>query len=373
MKVRNVKNKEELAVIEQSPEEREAAREAERLKRRRKARRKTAGRIIDRIFGFFLATGIVFGLAGLGLEYVLIKGPSPALKETFVMTMLETRRFTFIPNIFLTEEEVEEIRSRNVRELDSEQDLSMIHIPDTSEEPDGVPGADAYGLIDEDGDGIIYEDIMGPGYVGYMLTILDPTRVFVGMPDGYGGVGLTLEEMCQKYDAIGGINAGGFVDDGGSGLGGLPQGLTIIDGVCYNQSGSDSVVGLDANGILQVGYYTLEDAESLGIVSGVSFSPVLIYNGEAMEVSSSGVNPRTAIAQRADGAIMMLVIDGRQVHSIGASYTDVINILLDHGAINAINLDGGSSTTMYYNGAYVNKCSSANGIARPLPDAFLFR
>ena len=90
-------------------------------------------------------------------------------------------------------------------------------------------------------------------------------------------------------------------------------------------------------------------------------------------MESSGLNPRTAIGQRDDGCILMLVVDGRQVHSYGATYKDLQDIMLEYGAVNAFNLDGGSSTTMWYNGSYVNSCSSANGIARPIPDAFLFR
>ena len=66
-------------------------------------------RLIDRIFGLFLAAAIVFGIFGLALEYILLKGPSPALRDSFVMTMIWTRRFDFIPNIFLTEKEIKDI------------------------------------------------------------------------------------------------------------------------------------------------------------------------------------------------------------------------------------------------------------------------
>ena len=69
----------------------------------------TVVRLIDRIFGLFLAAGIVFGIFGLTLEWILLKGPSPALRDSFVMTMIWTRRFDFIPNIFLTESEIEDI------------------------------------------------------------------------------------------------------------------------------------------------------------------------------------------------------------------------------------------------------------------------
>jgi len=189
------------------------------------------------------------------------------------------------------------------------------------------------------------------------------------------GEALTLEEMVNKYGAIGGINAGGFKDEGGSGLGGQPEGLTVIDGVCYGDTNGESVfVGLDDQGIMHVGYYTAWSAEVNNIKNGVSFGPVLIINGEPVNPSSlpSGVNPRTAIGQRSDGAILMLVIDGRQAHSMGATYQDCMEIMLSRGAVNAINMDGGSSTSMYYNGEYVNRNSSTAG-ARPLPTAFLFR
>ena len=209
-----------------------------------------------------------------------------------------------------------------------------------------------------------------------MLIVLDPSRVFVGMPNGYGGVGLTLEQMCQKYDALGGINAGGFVDDGGAGLGGLPEGLTIVDGVCYNEGyGGDSFAGLSVDNILHVGYFSLSDVQYTNIRDGVSFGPILIRNGEPTNPKylSSGVNPRTAIGQRSDGAILMLVIDGRQAHSMGATYQDCVDIMLDYGAVNACNMDGGSSTSLWMNGDYVNSCSSQSGESRPLPTAFLIR
>ena len=91
------------------------------------------------------------------------------------------------------------------------------------------------------------------------------------------------------------------------------------------------------------------------------------------EIAVSGVNPRTAIGQRADGIVLMLVIDGRQLHSVGATYSDVVDIMLDYGAVNACNMDGGSSTSMWYQGVYVNSCSSQDGKSRYLPDAWLFK
>ena len=347
----------------------------EKKKKIRRARRLRRHRFWDRVAGFIIVSVLLFGCTALGLEYILLKGPSPALRDIFINTMDETRRFRFVPRIILSEEELKEIKA-NEKKLEGgvSTDASLITIS-AKENPDDH--TDGYGLVDEDGDGIIFLEVKGNGFMGYMTVILDPTRVFVGMPDNYGGIGLTLEQMVQKYDAIGGINGGGFRDDGGAGLGGEPEGLTIVNGVCYNPSAfsTEGFAGLDKDGILHVGFYTYDECVELGIVNAVSFGPILITNGEPTppEFLTSSVNPRTAIAQRADGAILMLVIDWRQVHSIGATYQDVVDLLLDYGAVNACNMDGGSSTVMYYQGRYVNSCSAENGQPRPLPDAFLFK
>ena len=363
------------AQAEPSAEELEAAeKEKDRQRLRKKVRHKRAMRFWDRLAGFIFVTVLVVGCACLGLEYIILKGPSPALRSMFISTMDETRRFRFIPQIFLTAEELAAERTTAVAETDLTTNKELITVA-AKEENKSDDHADAYGLVDEDGDGIIFQEVKGNGYKGYMIVILDPTRVFVGKPDSYGGVGLTLEQMVEKYGALGGINAGGFKDDGGGGLGGEPEGLTIVDGVAFSLDSftTEGFAGLDRNGILHVGFYTYEDCVANDIVHAVSFGPILVSNGEPVEPPSSSVNPSTAIGQRADGAIIMLVIDGRQVHSIGATYQDMMDLMLDYGAVNAINMDGGSSTVMYYDGRYVNSCSAEGGQPRPLPDAWLFK
>lgn len=350
--------------------------ERERKKAKKRRLRRKVMTVVDRIFGFFMATGIVVAFACLALGMIICRGPSESLKETFVMTMFETRRFDFVPLVFLPEEEAYAIREARNDEETQAMDSSLIKIPGDDENADAE--TIDYGTVDEDGDGIIYEEIKGNGYAGHMLIVLDPSRVFVGMPDeyGYSAYGLTLDVMCEKYNAVGGINAGGFYDPSGAGLGGFPDGLTVIDGVRHNDGrGGDCFAGFDINNVLWVGYYTAEDMDPMQIRDGVSFGPILVQNGVMTDEKQllGGVNPRTAIGQRADGAVLMLVVDGRQAHSIGATYLDMAEVMMDYGAVNAINMDGGSSTVMWYNGDFLNSCSSANGISRPLPNAFLIR
>ena len=346
--------------------------------KKKKSGGKTAVRVIDRIFGLIIAAVIVLGVFGLALEWVILKGPSPELRDSFVMGMLWTRRFDFIPYIFLSQDEIQDIVNNrfNTNETGGATDTSLITIKAKEEtDPEQGPQPDDYGLIDEDGDGIVFVDVKKKGFVGKMMVVYDPSRVFVGKPEVYGGYGLTLEALCERYDAIGGINGGAFVDEEGGGTGGWPDGLTISDGEPTMMGSERTFVGFDENDVLFVGDIDAESAKELNIRCGVSFGPALLINGEAVYSSSmeSGINPRTAIGQRADGAVLMLVIDGRQMHSIGASFGDARDVMIDFGAVNACNLDGGSSTVMYYDGEYINSPSSASGTSRALPNGFLIK
>ena len=335
-------------------------------------------RFIDRVFGLIVAAVIVGGIFGLALEWILVKGPSPALRDSFVMTMMWTRRFDFIPQIFLTQEETDTIFNEHWSINNTEAtDTSLITVKASQPKSDGESGpqADDYGYIDEDGDGIIIVDVKKKGFVGKMVIILDPSRVFVGKPEVYGGYGMTLDALCERYGAIGGVNGGAFFDEEGGGTGGYPDGLTIADGEAFMAGHERTFAGFTKDNVLFVGDIDLESAEDFNIRCGVSFGPALIVNGQGVYggFMETGINPRTAIGQRADGAVLMLVIDGRQMHSVGCSFGDVRDVMIDFGAVNACNLDGGSSTVMYYNGEYINSPSSASGTSRTLPNGFLFK
>jgi exopolysaccharide biosynthesis protein len=111
------------------------------------------------------------------------------------------------------------------------------------------------------------------------------------------------------------------------------------------------------------------------IRDAVSFGPNLIVNGKPMIKSGDGgggIQPRTAIAQRQDGTVLFLAIDGRQKNSLGATLKDVQNVFLKYGAYNAANLDGGSSSTMILDNQLVNKPSDILG-ERALPSAFIIK
>ena len=331
-----------------------------------------------RLLLVLMETVLLAGIALYSVMFVLAKGPSPTAGNLFVMSVRETSAIGFLANLFFTEEEIARIEaSRNVDEY-VETDTSLININmenGQGGESAAGPQADAWGLVDEDGDGIIVEPVKGEGYSGYMMVVLDPSRVIMGsIPESFGGRGYTVEQMVKEFDAVAGINAGGFDDPNGQGDGSIPDSLVVVDGEIYYAGNGyrDGFVGFDSNYIMHVGRPTTTEIREKDIRYGVCFGPVLISNGVPADpdVLSSGLNPRTAIGQRSDGSVLMLVIDGRQVISLGATFQDLVDIMLEYGAVNACNLDGGSSTLMWYEDGYINNCASVIGI-RPVPTTFL--
>ncbi len=366
-----------------------AARKARRakLRRRRKIRR-----VLWRCTLSLLTVIVLLLAALLSAGHSAFLGPSRTVADLLTVTMLETSALKFVPRIYYSEPEIEAIVARNqLGEVQEEADTSLIVIAQPTPEapaPEVTPAPNAADLITSEPtvpplyeeDGISIFDVQGGTYNGYMMIVQDPSRVSVGVcRDGFNSKpGLLLHEIAQRYDAVAAINGGAFEDTNGQGNGGTPTGLVVSEGKLLHKANTSSIhditVGFNQDDILVFGRFSTAEAKEQGLRDALAFGPVLVYNGEPAPVkgASSGLNPRTAIGQRADGAVLMLVIDGRQANSIGASYADLIKIMLDYGAVNAVNLDGGSSSMLYYNGEYLNNGVTLTG-SRRLPTAFIVR
>ena len=347
--------------------------------------KKSKRSVVKTIFGIFgkilvvllVTVGLLAAALYCGLQ-VLIHGPSTTARDLFVRTVCETSAAGFLAEMFLTDAQIEAIVLGGGEAEYVQTDTSLIQLPGSNDstEPTGESqNDDPWGLVDEDGDGIILEKVNGEGFSGHLMIVLDPSRVIMGsVPEQYGGRGYTVGGMAEKFGAVASINAGGFYDPDGSGNGSTPEGVAVYEGKVYTFGGYDhkkeGFAGFDSNHILHVGNFTVAQIRERDIQYGVSFGPVLIVNGQMQDNLVSGVNPRTGIAQRSDGAVMLLVIDGRQLHSQGATYEDMAEVFLQYGAVNAYNLDGGSSSMMWFNGEYVNRSASLIGI-RPVPTTFL--
>jgi len=221
------------------------------------------------------------------------------------------------------------------------------------------------------------EPVSGKSFKGYLLSVSDPKMVRV-VTTSIVGQGEQILSMVKRMGAIAGVNGGAFDDPNWDGNGFKPAGIVMSGGkLLYSDIGMNdpvNVVGLDRNGLMVAGRYKPSQLLEMGVTDAVTFQPRFIVNGKGLiknEADGWGIAPRTCMAQKKDGTILFLVIDGRQPsYSLGATLYDAQKILLEHGAITAANLDGGSSSVLVKDGAVVNRPSSSYGM-RYLPTAFL--
>ncbi len=360
---------------------------------------KTALKIIGTFFLYLIATLIIICVGAWGALKLAIYGPSTHFKEVFVTSMMESSFGPKVISLVLSDEEIQTILSNNqLIEFDEITDPALINIMHQENE-DRVSALDTeeeeeVENLDPDGDGIELHEISGPTFHGFLMIVYDPSRVICGTIPEYSqeGGGMTLETLINRYGGVAGINGGRYEDESGLGLGGFPVGLVFSQGTLrhvgyplildeetgeYIENPEPEEVpftfcGFNRNNVLVVGTMTPEYAQSIGIRDGVSFGPALVINGEpaAYTGAGGGLNPRSAIGQRADGAVIFLCIEGRKTTSMGASLADLIDIMLEYGAVNAYNLDGGMSSSMFYNGEEI--VDNANIRAdRAIPTAWI--
>ena len=219
--------------------------------------------------------------------------------------------------------------------------------------------------------------ISGTGFEGYLMTIADPKKVRLVVPLRKNK-GEKVSSMVARTGALAGVNGGGFIDPNWEGNGFQPEGIVISAGkIFYRDVGMNTpthIMGIDKDGQMIAGRYSPTELLKMNVMEAVSFAPRFIVNGVGQIKSQAdgwGIAPRTCMAQKRDGSIMFIVIDGRQPgYSLGASLYDIQQILLENDAIIAANLDGGASTVLVKDNEIINRPSSKYG-ERYLPTAWL--
>lgn len=286
---------------------------------------------------------------------------SESAKELFATTMLETGQMKFLASMFLSKEELQELVNKNsVAVMNTEVDTNLIHLEENNKEFDI--------------NGIEIKEISGQTFFAKMLIINDPSRVKLATTYPWKEYGVELEKLVNQSNSIAGVNGGLYLSTGNKG--GQPLGVVVANGeIQYNKPAGYAglhLIGFDESNILRV--LSLEGKTQAQIEELIKTEKIrdavtfqeessdannhfvkLIINGEERKVDGqgSGANPRTAIGQRADGTVLLLVTDGRGASGhLGATAADLIKIMKEYGAVNAANLDGGSSSSMYYNGKY---------------------
>ncbi|EGW36127.1 phosphodiester glycosidase family protein [Desulfosporosinus sp. OT] len=321
------------------------------MKKRKKTKKKKRFKF-KRLFVFIFFNMI---LTLILAPFIIFWGPFDAIQTLAVGSVL-TSMHPQVAKAFLSDEQISEI----VKKYNNANSTS--HTPFQRTESEASAG-------------ITIEDITGPSFKGKVMLIKNPKRVKVAVTKELEVTGERVSDFVKDTGAVAGINGGGFYDPKGTGNGAFPDGLTVHNGeIVHNNIGNKStdIVALDKDGNLFVGQITADDVKKKNIYEAVSFWPALIKDGKRGKFDDGlwGVAPRSAIGQKADGTIIFVVIDGRQLSSLGAKMSDLYNIFMDYGAVTAANLDGGSSSELIYNGKVINKLWNIFG-ERYLPTAFV--
>jgi exopolysaccharide biosynthesis protein len=311
---------------------------------------------------FFIICETIFFVS---FTVVLIyHGPFERVKEYAVSTVMGTSSNHYLATWFLSKDEINKILKKTSPVIKSdEQNVKNVVISNKDNSNKNYAGIQVI-------------DINEKKFRGKLMIIADPKRVSIGLTPYLGQAGAPLSKIIKNYKAIGGINAGGFMDDNLlGGTGGKPIGVIVENRqIKYVQKGSNSfnVIGFNKDNILVVSNnMSLNTIRNSNLRCAVSFGPALIINGNPLvKYGGTNLQPRSAIGQRKDGAVLFLAIDGRQINSAGANYMEIQDILLNYGAYNAANLDGGASTTLIYKGKIINNPSDIVG-ERSVPSSFI--
>ena len=153
-------------------------------------------------------------------------------------------------------------------------------------------------------------------------------------------------------------------------------GYVIRNGVVYRdtvrEDSSNGDLAIYKDGAFKIIYEDETSAEQLvkdGVVNLLAFGPSLVENGEIVVDTNSEVgqsmssNPRTAIGIIDENHYIIIVSDGRTSESQGLSLYELAEVMKSYGVKTAYNLDGGGSSTLYFNGQVINKPTTNGNIS----------
>ena len=312
----------------------------------------TAKKIIGRSF-LVLATALIMVIVTVfSACFMVCYGPSQSLRDMLVISAKQASATKWVPSLFMSEQTIQSIMD-NSEKLNTDVIDAAAYIKETDSDE-----------WDSSINGVKLEFISKPNFKAYITLVKDPERVKVGVSSSNFATateGARIFDIAEKYNVIAAINGGEFSDPGGVGKGSAPIGLTYSFGkMVWNDGANRTFIGFDSNNQLICSEsMTQKEADRLGIRDAVSFQngnviiqktndDIHLFYGD----QNTGTAQRTAIGQRADGTVILLVTDGRTANSIGATRNDVIEIMSSYGAINAGMLDGGSSSMMYFRDYY---------------------
>lgn len=219
--------------------------------------------------------------------------------------------------------------------------------------------------------------VEGSGYRGVLAVAKDPARLSLRPSSQLGVIGETVPTIAEANNGVLAMNGSGFDDPDGGGNGGLLLGYAMCDGVYYGyhskQPGAKRLE-LHEDNLMYIYDATTETAS--GCTDAVEWIPAVIVDGQdVVPWGYDGIHPRACIGQSDRYEVLMLIIEGRMPFKgiLGTDLYTCADILLQHGCMQAICLDGGASAIMWYDGEVVTQCSNQRSPdGRTVPTAFVY-
>lgn len=219
------------------------------------------------------------------------------------------------------------------------------------------------------------------GYRGVLAIAKDPSRLSIKPSQRIGFDGQLVGQIAEANNGLLAMTASGFEDVDqlgveGKSTGGVVAGMTRCNGETYGKPMGYGFkrVELRQDDLLYI--VDSQDPISDDCTDAAEFTPALIIDGEVIVDENCGwnaINPRACIGQNDRGEIMMLCVEGRQLTSLGIGVVGCAEILSRYGCQQAMNLDGGTSAILWFDGQCVTRCSNEDlPDGRTLPNAFVY-
>lgn len=329
---------------------------------------------------FILLFSII--LIGLSVGMFLIYGPYSWFRERWITTAMTTMSHQYLAKMLFDDDTIYEVLANN-KTIEPDEDTNPDLININQEKVTKYKSKYEKQILEDVKEDELYRliEVSGTGYKGYLVAIYDPSKVSLGTTTKLGTTGQSVRVIARNNNAVVAINASGFFDPDWNSNGAIPHGTVIKNGkIVYDYEDArvgGGFVGFNEDNVLVLGRFSAYDAiNKYKLRDAIEFGPFLIVNGKASFVKGDGgwgLAPRTAIGQREDGIVLFLVIDGRgRNSSIGCGMVELTEIMQNYGAVNAANMDGGSSSGLIIKDEIINHPTAGgdNGL-RNLPTAWI--
>lgn len=293
---------------------------------------------------------------------VILYGPYSGFREWLITTAMGTMTHHYLCEMFYDNTTINKVLSSNyIEDTNEETDAFIINQDDVKEESEWTEYE--HKLFDNHTTDEIYRKIEFKvrGQRAWIIAVYDPKNLSVVCSKNIMHRGEMLVSMAKRTKALIAVNGGRFYDPNHWSNGGIPNGVTIMKGKIISDREYKNPYGvIGINNDNQLVLYKNKKAKeilNLGVRDAVTSKPFLIVNGKAMYTSGNGgygFAARTAIGQRADGTMLLLVVECNDARTIGASMKDLTTIFTNYGAVNAAALDGGTSSVLVENGKMIN-------------------